>query len=142
MNGFQYLHSNNIMHRDFKLANIFLDNDTCVIGDLGFAKEVESETGTRLGTPVYMAPEILNLQFGDTYSTKSDLWSIGIVFFQMLTNKLPYNGWMVGEKEFKRELLEKSGPNLKFPNDIDISDASKDLLRQLLTYDPTKRIEI
>lgn len=58
MNGFQELYKEKIMHRDFKLANIFLHNDTIVIGDFGFAKAGFEMAQTKLGTPVTMAPEL------------------------------------------------------------------------------------
>ena len=58
MNGFQVLHKNKVMHRDFKLANIFLHNDTVVIGDFGFAKSGHDMAQTKLGTPITMAPEV------------------------------------------------------------------------------------
>lgn len=58
MNGFSALYKEKIMHRDFKMANIFLHNDTVVIGDFGFAKSGFEMAQTKLGTPVYMAPEI------------------------------------------------------------------------------------
>ena len=56
MNGFQVLHSNKIMHRDIKLANLFLQDDKIVIGDFGFAKQGVDVTKTKLGTPITMAP--------------------------------------------------------------------------------------
>lgn len=58
MNGFKILHENKIMHRDVKLANIFLNDDVVIIGDFGFAKMGETAF-TNLGTPVTMAPELL-----------------------------------------------------------------------------------
>jgi serine/threonine protein kinase len=58
MNGFQVLHKKKVMHRDFKLANIFLNEDTLVIGDFGFAKSGHEMTQTVLGTPITMAPEV------------------------------------------------------------------------------------
>ena len=58
INGFQGLHAVKAMHRDFKLANILLHNNTCKIADLGFAKQLDmgSLTKTILGTSVTMAP--------------------------------------------------------------------------------------
>lgn len=58
MNGFSALYKEKIMHRDFKLANIFLHNDVVVIGDFGFAKSGFEMAQTKLGTPVTMAPEL------------------------------------------------------------------------------------
>jgi len=80
MNGFQVLHKNKIMHRDVKLANLFLQNDKIVIGDFGFAKSGVDVTKTKLGTPITMAPELLNSN-GGVYTSKADLWSIGVCFY-------------------------------------------------------------
>jgi serine/threonine protein kinase len=58
MNGFQVLHKHKIMHRDFKLANLFLNDSNLVIGDFGFAKSGFDMAQTKLGTPLTMAPEL------------------------------------------------------------------------------------
>lgn len=142
MIGFKTLHKNKIMHRDFKLANIFLNNDTIIIGDFGFAKQVLKETGSILGTPEIMAPEIL-ISYRDRmdikYTNKVDLWSIGICFYEMLFGKKPWDPKSI------QELLEKqknnSGDNLEFSSDAKISILCKDLLRGLLKFDPKQRIE-
>lgn len=60
MNGFKVLHEHKVMHRDFKLANIFLHENNIVIGDFGFAKAGYDMAQTKLGTPITMAPEIHN----------------------------------------------------------------------------------
>jgi serine/threonine protein kinase len=56
--GFRELHRHKVMHRDFKLDNLFMNDDTVVIADLGFAKAGREMTQTQCGTPLYMAPEI------------------------------------------------------------------------------------
>lgn len=67
------------MHRDIKLANIFVHQNKIVVGDFGFAKTGQEMAGTALGTPITMAPEMI---IGETdYSSKADLWSIGVVFY-------------------------------------------------------------
>lgn len=58
MNGFQVLRKNRVMHRDFKLANIFLNDETLVIGDFGFARAGFEMAQTNLGTPLTKAPEL------------------------------------------------------------------------------------
>jgi serine/threonine protein kinase len=58
MNGFQVLRKHQVMHRDFKLANIFLHDDTLVIGDFGFARAGHEMAQTNLGTPLTKAPEL------------------------------------------------------------------------------------
>ena len=86
--GFKELHKFDIMHRDFKIDNLFLNNDTLIIGDLGFAKIVEESTGTILGTPMYMAPELFE---GKKYTNIADLWSVGVVLYELLFGKLPFD---------------------------------------------------
>ena len=75
-----------IVHRDLKPDNIFLNNQTFKIGDFGFAKTVHNFSKelmtSAVGTPLYMAPQILTQS---EYSTKSDLWSIALIYYEMLT---------------------------------------------------------
>jgi serine/threonine-protein kinase ULK/ATG1 len=61
------------------------------IADLGFARELKKEdlSETICGTPLVMAPEVLN---GKRYNHKADVWSLGIVFFEMITGFTPFNG--------------------------------------------------
>lgn len=90
MNGFKELHRNNIMHRDFKPDNVFLDHDRLVIGDFGFAKMGAVSTNTVLGSPITMAPEVLGSAGYTSYSSKVDLWSIGVVFYWMIFGRPPW----------------------------------------------------
>jgi serine/threonine protein kinase len=80
------------MHRDFKLANVLLHNGICKIADLGFAKQMKKDgalTTTILGTSLTMAPEVLDER---PYGMEADLWSIGVVYYQMIYGKYPYVG--------------------------------------------------
>lgn len=138
MNGFQILNSHKIMHRDFKLANVFLHDDTVVIGDFGFAKKGVDVTKTKLGTPITMAPELL-VGNGAEYTNKADLWSIGIVFYQLLFNKIPFD--VRNYDELKEKVHTQSGENLRFPFDTPISSECKSLLKSLLQSNPKDRIE-
>lgn len=89
MNGFKTLTKFKIMHRDFKLANLMLHNNSIKIVDFGFSKILENEThtGTMLGSPLNMAPEILN---NEKYDNKADIWSLGTVFYELLFGKPPF----------------------------------------------------
>lgn len=69
------------MHRDFKSANILLDGNHIIIGDFGFAKSGVEVTTTKLGTPFNMSPEILFSNGSSAYTSKTDLWSIGVVYY-------------------------------------------------------------
>jgi len=138
MNGFQVLHKNKIMHRDVKLANIFLQDDKVVIGDFGFAKQGVDVTRTKLGTPITMAPELLTSN-GNSYTSKADLWSIGVCFYQMLFGKTPFDA--KNYDDLKEKVKLQSGKNLIFPKDTPISPECKDLLINLLQYNANQRIE-
>ncbi len=81
MNGAKYLHKNGIIHRDLKPANILMKNGVCKLSDFGFAKSLsgqETIMKSIVGTPLYMSPQILKK---GKYTTKSDLWSIGLIYY-------------------------------------------------------------
>lgn len=132
--GLEYLHSLGICHRDLKLENILVDENYCLkIADFGFAKfSKDSITSTPCGSPHYVAPEIINGKCYD--SIKADIWSCGVIFYAMLTGRLPF------DDRSDRQILQKvkRGQYL-MPN---VSDACKDLLSKMLNYDPLQRIAI
>ena len=112
MTGFAELYKHKVMHRDFKSANIFLHKGILVIGDFGFAKCGEDIATTKLGTPYNMAPELLLTPPGQRscYTNKADLWSIGVVFFEMLFGEIPFKAYTL--EDLKKEVKNKSGKNL------------------------------
>jgi serine/threonine protein kinase len=91
--GIEYLHFNNIIHRDIKVANVFLDeNDRIYLGDFGICKVLNMEqhlTDTQIGTPYYMSPEIVKRK---TYSKKIDIWSLGCLLYELIYFKPPFAG--------------------------------------------------
>ncbi len=141
MNGFIELHRHNIMHRDFKPANVFLHNDQAIIGDFGFAKSGLELTTSKLGTPMTTAPEIQTTGNNEYYSNKIDLWSLGITFYFMLFGDYPWN------VTTKPQLFEKfrtaTGKYLPFPpnSSISVSEDAKDLLRRMIEADCERRID-
>lgn len=95
IHGIAELHKHGIIHRDLKPHNILRnDDDTLVIADLGVAKDLLTAgeitmKGELLGTPYYMSPE----QFTDMdIDYRSDIYSLGVIFYELLTGKLPYTG--------------------------------------------------
>lgn len=137
MNGFQELRRYKILHRDFKMANIFLNDFRIVIGDFGFAKSGFEVAETRLGTPLTMAPEILIASDDNsTYNSKADLWSIGVVFYEMLYGVSPF--FATTENEIAQKIRRISGDKMTFSGGI--SQESQHLIRSLLQMDPQKRI--
>ena len=91
LNGLNYLHSNNIIHRDIKTLNIFLNhNNTVKIGDFGVSKQLQQNAlaTTVVGTPYYLSPEICS---GQKYNDKSDVWSLGVVLYELITLSKPFD---------------------------------------------------
>ena len=99
----EYVHRNKIIHRDIKPANIGFRNMSrrdVVVMDFGVAKTVARDDGatqTFIGTPTYIAPEIISVQFAASrhdhsrvYSYAADMWSLGVVVFEVLTGRLPF----------------------------------------------------
>jgi serine/threonine protein kinase len=89
-----YAHRHNVVHRDIKPANIMFDaeDDTVKVTDFGIARITDSsktKTGLVLGTPSFMSPEQL---VGKKVDGRSDLYSLGVMLFQMLAGVLPFNG--------------------------------------------------
>lgn len=90
-----YAHRQNCIHRDIKPANIlFRDPETVVLSDFGIAKNLEDQTqltaiGWRVGTPNYMSPE---QTLGKPVDGRSDLYGLGVLFYEMLTGSRPYQG--------------------------------------------------
>lgn len=88
-----YAHENDIIHRDIKPANIMiLDNFTVKVMDFGIARlggTSMTQTGIAIGTPSYIAPEVLEGQSGDK---RSDIFSLGVVLYEILTGQKPFKG--------------------------------------------------
>lgn len=134
-----YLYQHNIIHRDIKPQNIMMFSDKIIkLTDFGFAKIFKSDNDddvmsqTICGSPIYMAPEIIKC---NEYSIKTDLWSIGVVFYEMLIGRLPYKA------KTHIELINKiESEPVYIPMNISISNECKDLLFKLLQSNPNKRI--
>ncbi|MGI9182093.1 MAG: protein kinase domain-containing protein [Longimicrobiaceae bacterium] len=91
-----YAHGRGVVHRDIKPENIFLDERTgrALLSDFGIALTLESETqltlaGTAIGTPTYMSPEQVD---GEEVDGRSDLYSLGLVGWEMLSGRRPWDG--------------------------------------------------
>ena len=147
LSAVKHLHEHGICHRDLKPEN-FLFSDTSPdpeikLIDFGLSKrfgaiqeqQPAEKMHTIVGTPYYVAPEVLR----GNYDFACDVWSLGVILYIMLCGYPPFEG--DNNKEiFKRVLQQK----LEFdPEDwTQISDEAKDLITKMLVKDPTKRISI
>ena len=127
---------NNVIHRDLKLKNLMIKRDEKIeiigfilkLGDFGFSKELsdaEDLTSTLLGTPATQAPEV---RFTGLYNSKVDLWSIGVIMYQLLFKSLPFKSKTKGD--LTREILNWKG--VQFPQNNELSEICKDLINQLI----------
>jgi len=101
--GLDYAHKQNVVHRDIKPANIMYEaaSDTVKLTDFGIARITDSsktKTGTVLGTPSYMSPEQLA---GKKVDGRSDLFSLGVMLYQMLSGSLPFKADSMASLMFK-----------------------------------------
>ena len=88
----RHIHKKKIIHRDLKSGNIFLmKNGFVKLGDFGIAKGFQKtmdKAKTMVGTPYYLSPEILE---NKPYDSKSDIWALGVLLYEMMTFKMPFN---------------------------------------------------
>ena len=89
LEALNHIHSLGIVHRDIKPENIMFgaDNEVRLV-DFGLAKESVAKMKTFAGTPYFMAPEVLNHNYG----SKCDIWSLGCVLYMLVSGKLPFDG--------------------------------------------------
>ncbi len=87
----KFVHESKVLHRDLKSQNIFLTKDNVAkLGDFGIARvfsTTKQEARTMAGTPINLSPEIIN---GKEYSYQSDIWSLGIVLYELCALKPPF----------------------------------------------------
>ncbi len=131
--GLKYLHNYKLIHRDIKPKNILLSNNRKIlkIADFGFAKIIKTPLLKEkiCGSPLYMAPEIMN---NDVYNNQADLWSVGIILYEMIYGIHPYKHCQ-SFGELKEEI---NVTNIKVPPDncknIIMSNDCVMLLQKLL----------
>jgi hypothetical protein len=103
--GLDYAHRNGVVHRDVKPGNLLVTDDGVVkLADFGIAKATEqssiTQIGSVLGTAAYLAPEQAR---GEESSPRSDLYSLGVVAYQLLSGRLPYEATSLSELALKQQ---------------------------------------
>jgi len=126
------------MHRDLKPDNIIVnDKYEVFLIDLGFATLLSPNDPIslkeRFGTPFYMSPEMMS---NKSYNSKSDIWSLGVIYYEMLYGHLPYFG--NSDTELFKDIIQSKVDIFK-KNEA-ISSKTKSLIKRCLTIDIAKRI--
>ncbi|KAE8187295.1 hypothetical protein CF328_g6962 [Tilletia controversa] len=139
--GIEYLHSNEIVHRDIKPDNILLTSDRqiCKIVDFGvseiFLKPNEDKLAKSAGTPAFMSPELCTAGTGDVHAMADDIWALGVTLYCMVVGRLPF------EKSQIYELFETiKNDEPEYPSHL--SPGLLDLLQGLLRKDHRTRYGI
>ncbi|MBN1659495.1 MAG: protein kinase [Anaerolineae bacterium] len=137
-----YAHRRGILHRDVKPGNIFIASDgRVVLLDLGLASVIRpgrsslTSAGTILGTPTHMAPE---QAMGEQVDERSDIYSLGVVLYQLLTGRLPFSGEQIAEVLHK--IIYESPPSPRVLNPY-VSSAMEQVVLKALAKDPGKRYQ-
>lgn len=128
------LNSYKVLHRDIKPQNIMLNNDDIKVGDFGFCKPMKDHgfSQTMVGSPIYMAPEILRSQ---SYDDRADVWSLGVCLYEMLFGRCPYE-----ERTIPSLIALFDSRPLLIPREINnISKETEALVRMMLVVDPKRR---
>ena len=135
--GFKVLYQNKIIHRDIKPANILIHEGVAKITDFGFARVIDGDMEksgqfSKVGTPLYMSPQILNDQ---KFSAKTDIWSLGMMLYEMLYGRTPWTA------DSPYRLYENINTQcLDFPEKPVRSQEVKDLLKLMLIVEDKERI--
>ena len=135
----EYAHNNNVIHRDIKPANIMLLKIGKVkVTDFGIAKSMsasKTRSGIILGTPNYMAPEQI---MGRQIDARSDIFSLGVVFFQLLTGELPFTGDNMNSLFYKITQEKHPSPHTLNPKVI---KPCEQILDKALAKNPDHRFQ-
>ena len=128
VNGFKEMCKHGAIHRDMKPANVFIHNGTFKLGDFGFAKGFTSYeqamSVSLVGTPMYMSPQCLQRQ---SYTSKNDIWSIGVIFYEMLVGKTPWPA--MNHLELLHSITKRK---VVFPPNVQVSKLSKEFIIKAL----------
>ena len=142
-----YLHSQNICHRDLKLANILLmkPNPEALlkVSDFGTSNmlSISNQLDSMVGTPLYMAPEVFVLSVAPQlrYTCKSDCWSLGVILYTLLSGNQPIVRHFLGQSVSSQIM---SGMYQPMTGDrwVSVSRCAKDLVDKLLVVEPSDRL--
>jgi len=135
-----YIHSHGIVHRDLKLENFLYDwndRDHLKLIDFGFSKVCRGEeTDNSCGTLPYLAPEVLSRTLGGQSDTESDMWSLGVIAFVLLSGYMPFSG----DDDAIRSSIMSASYKWKPHRWDHISSDARSFVQDLLKVKPTERL--
>ena len=130
----KHIHEKKIIHRDLKSGNIFLmKNGLVKLGDFGISKGFErtmEKAKTMVGTPYYLSPEILESK---PYDAKSDIWALGVLLYEMMTFKMPFNANSLPMLSVKIMRGNYTPPPSVYTKDL------REIVSKCLTVKPSRR---
>jgi len=132
----KHIHDRKILHRDLKSQNIFLKDGRIKLGDFGIAKCLNytlDSAKTFIGSPYYLSPEIVQNM---NYSFKSDIWSLGVLFYEICSLKMPFDAKNLPMLSLKIIRGEYNPLPFVYSNELN------SLVTSLLSVDPEKRPNI
>jgi mitogen-activated protein kinase kinase kinase 9 len=131
--GVYYLHTNKILHRDLKSLNILLDVAyTAKLADFGWTRMIATKMTAKIGTYQWMAPEVID---SNRYTEKADVFSYGVILWELATRKPPYYG-IDGQEVAKRVVHEGLRPSIR---ERDCPGPFLELMTECWDRDPNKR---
>ncbi|TYI19002.1 hypothetical protein ES332_A07G133400v1 [Gossypium tomentosum] len=150
--GLVYLNkrAQKIIHYDLKPGNVLFDElGVAKVTDFGLSKIVEDDVGSQgmeltsqgAGTYWYLPPECFELSKIPLISSKVDVWSAGVLFYQMLFGRRPFGHDQTQERILREDTIIKAR-KVEFPSRPSVSNEAKDLIRRCLTYNQAERPDV